>query len=93
MATSVGNLASPLLPDSVARHHRAADGYIMKRLIGLTGVESFLPHDLRESFISKLLNNGEEIKTIANIVGHAVVCTAAGYCRRDEQRKKFLIGP
>lgn len=62
--------------------------YIMQRLILLTGVESFSPHDLRGSFISYLLDNGEDIKTVADIVGHADVRTTAGYDRRGEQRKK-----
>jgi site-specific recombinase XerD len=62
--------------------------YIMQRLIVLTGVESFSPHDLRGSFISYLLDNGEDIKTVADIVGHADVRTTAGYDRRGEARKK-----
>lgn len=62
--------------------------YIMKRLILLTGIENFSPHDLRGSFISYLLDNGEDIKTVADIVGHADVRTTAGYDRRGEQRKK-----
>lgn len=62
--------------------------YIMQRLILLTGVESFSPHDLRGSFISYLLDNGEDIKTVADIVGHADVRTTAGYDRRGEERKK-----
>lgn len=63
--------------------------YVMKRLIGLTGVDNFSPHDLRGSFISYLLDNGEDIKTVADIVGHADVRTTAGYDRRGEQRKKI----
>jgi site-specific recombinase XerD len=62
--------------------------YIMQRLILLTGVENFSPHDLRGSFISYLLDNGEDIKTVADIVGHADVRTTAGYDRRGEERKK-----
>ena len=62
--------------------------YITQRLILLTGVESFSPHDLRGSFISYLLDNGEDIKTVADIVGHADVRTTAGYDRRGEARKK-----
>jgi len=62
--------------------------YIMKRLILLTGIENFSPHDLRGSFISYLLDNGEDIKTVADIVGHADVRTTAGYDRRGEERKK-----
>lgn len=62
--------------------------YIMKRLILLTGIENFSPHDLRGSFISYLLDNSEDIKTVADIVGHADVRTTAGYDRRGEARKK-----
>jgi len=62
--------------------------YIIQRLILLTGVDSFSPHDLRGSFISYLLDNGEDIKTVADIVGHADVRTTAGYDRRGEARKK-----
>lgn len=64
--------------------------YITQRLILLTGVESFSPHDLRGSFISYLLDNGEDIKTVADIVGHADVSTTAGYDRRGEERKKSV---
>jgi site-specific recombinase XerD len=63
--------------------------YVMKRLIALTGVENFSPHDLRGSFISFLLDNGQDIKTVADIVGHADVRTTAGYDRRGEKRKKL----
>jgi len=63
--------------------------YIMQRLILLTGVEQFSPHDLRGSFISYLLDKGEDIKTVADIVGHADVRTTASYDRRGEQRKKI----
>ena len=62
--------------------------YIIQRLIVLAGVENFSPHDLRGSFISYLLDSGEDIKTVADIVGHADVRTTAGYDRRGEERKK-----
>lgn len=62
--------------------------YVIKRLILLSGLDSFSPHDLRGSFISYLLNNGEDIKTVADIVGHSDIRTTAGYDRRGEARKK-----
>jgi site-specific recombinase XerD len=62
--------------------------YIIKRLVLLTGMENFSPHDLRGSFISFLLDHGEDIKTVADIVGHTDVRTTANYDRRGEQRKK-----
>lgn len=62
--------------------------FVMRRLILLTGIKSFSPHDLRGSFISYLLDNGNDLKTVADIVGHADVRTTAHYDRRGEQRKK-----
>lgn len=64
--------------------------YIMQCLIQLTGIERFTPHDFRGSFISYLLDQGEDIKTVADIVGHADVRTTAGYDRRGEERKKIV---
>lgn len=62
--------------------------YVIQRLILKTGIDRFTPHDLRASFISFLLDQGEDIKTVADIVGHADIRTTAGYDRRDEARKK-----
>lgn len=94
-----GELAGPLFcrihKGGVVTTERLTDQsvyYIMKRLIGLTGVENFSPHDLRGSFISYLLDNGEDIKTVAAIVGHADVRTTASYDRRGEERKNLQIG-
>jgi integrase/recombinase XerD len=62
--------------------------YVIQRMLLLTGIEHFTPHDLRGSFISYLLDQGEDIKTVADIVGHADIRTTAGYDRRGEARKK-----
>lgn len=64
--------------------------FVITELIKKTGIEQFSPHDLRGSFISFLLDNGHDIKTVADIVGHADVRTTAGYDRRGEQRKKIV---
>jgi integrase/recombinase XerD len=62
--------------------------YIIQRLILKTGIDQFTPHDLRAWFISYLLDQGEDIKTVADIVGHADIRTTAGYDRRGEMRKR-----
>lgn len=88
----VGALFCRIRKGGFNTHDRLTDQavyYIMQRLIKLTGVENFSPHDLRGSFISYLLDQGEDIKTVADIVGHADVRTTAGYDRRGEARKKI----
>ena len=62
--------------------------FLIKQLVVKTGIKDFSPHDLRGSFISYLLDSGNDIKTVADIVGHADIRTTAGYDRRGEQRKK-----
>jgi len=62
--------------------------FILKRLMVLTGIADFSPHDLRGSFISCLLDTGNDIKTVADIVGHSDIRTTARYDRRGEKRKK-----
>ncbi len=63
--------------------------FILKRLIVMTGIADFTPHDLRGSFISCLLDTGNDIKTVADIVGHSDIRTTARYDRRGEKRKKI----
>ncbi len=86
-----GPLFCRIRKGSVITQERLSDQavyFVIKRLIRLTGVRNFSPHDLRGSFISYLLDKGEDIKTVADIVGHADVQTTASYDRRGEQRKK-----
>ena len=63
---------------------------IVRNLAASCGIQEFSPHDLRGSFISYLLDSGADIKTVADIVGHADVSTTAGYDRRGERRKQIV---
>ncbi|MGA2504405.1 MAG: tyrosine-type recombinase/integrase [Anaerolineales bacterium] len=51
------------------------------------GLEHFTPHDLRRSFASRLMDDGVDIVTIADLMGHSDVAVTAGYSRRPEKRK------
>ena len=59
--------------------------FLVKHWILKTGLEGFSPHDLRASFISLLSDNGEDIKTVADCVGHSDIRTTAIYDRRGEE--------
>jgi len=50
------------------------------------GVKEFAPHDLRRTFASMLLANGEDIITVKDAMGHESVTTTQKYDRRGSER-------
>ena len=55
------------------------------------GLAHFTPHDLRRTFASRLLDEGVDISTIADLMGHTDPSITKGYDRRGEQRKQDAI--
>lgn len=53
------------------------------------GVEKFAPHDLRRTFATMLLTNGEDIITVKDAMGHANVATTQRYDRRGDERLRL----
>lgn len=62
--------------------------FLTKSWMVKSGMENFTPHDFRASFISYLLDNGEDIKTVADCVGHNDIRTTSIYDRRGDRTKK-----
>lgn len=62
--------------------------YILDKRIKQAGVDHLTPHDFRRTIIGDMLDNGEDISTVARVVGHSDVSTTARYDRRPEERKK-----
>lgn len=51
-------------------------------------VEPFTPHDLRRSFISDLLEYGNDLAVAQHLAGHADPATTSRYDRRGEEAKR-----
>lgn len=52
------------------------------------GIEKFAPHDLRRTFASAMLDNGEDIVTVKDAMGHSSIATTQKYDRRGLDRLK-----
>lgn len=52
------------------------------------GLKRLTPHDLRRTFATKLLENGEDVFLVQDLMGHSSVETTKNYDRRAEKAKK-----
>lgn len=50
------------------------------------GLDKCAPHDMRRTFATAMLENGEDLITVKDAMGHASVNTTQRYDRRGEQR-------
>ena len=50
------------------------------------GLDRCAPHDLRRTFATALLDNGEDLITVKDAMGHASLTTTQKYDRRGEQK-------
>ena len=51
-------------------------------------IEKFSPHDLRRTFATRLFENGADINTVKDAMGHASISTTQRYDRRGQERIK-----
>ncbi|WP_019023118.1 tyrosine-type recombinase/integrase, partial [Thioalkalivibrio sp. ALE23] len=65
--------------------------YLLEKASKKAGTERTLPHDMRRTFITHLLDNNEDILTVADLAGHASVETTQIYDRRGEATKRAAV--
>lgn len=73
---------------------RMSDQAVLRRLQRLSEkaqVKSFSPHDMRRTFITRLLDRGVDIRTAQRLAGHSQVTTTQKYDRRGEEAKKKAV--
>jgi integrase/recombinase XerD len=65
-----------------------AINYIFKKRALIKNISKFKPHDLRGTYATTLLQNGNDINTVKNLLGHESISTTQIYDLRDESTAK-----
>ncbi|SQA97259.1 Tyrosine recombinase XerC [Cedecea neteri] len=60
---------------------------ILAQLQQDSGIARFTPHDMRRTFITRLLEQGVDINTVRQLAGHSDVSTTTRYDFRGESVK------
>lgn len=88
-----GEAPGPLFPrirrHDVVTENRLTDQavyHILQVRQQQAGLEKCAPHDLRRTFATAMLDNGEDLITVKDAMGHASVATTQKYDRRGEER-------
>ena len=61
---------------------------ILQKRVEAAGIDTFTAHDLRRTFASDLLDAGQDIVTVAGLMGHSSVTTTQRYDRRGERARE-----
>ena len=79
----------------VTIRHFASDGDGIYKLVRerakKAGIAHFSPHDFRRTFGSDLLEAGEDVFTVQDLMGHASTVTTKKYDKRGEARKRKAV--
>lgn len=60
---------------------------ILEQLQQSSGIARFTPHDMRRTFITRLLEQGVDINTVRQLAGHSDISTTTRYDYREEGMK------
>ncbi|EDE7185576.1 tyrosine-type recombinase/integrase [Salmonella enterica subsp. enterica serovar Enteritidis] len=62
---------------------------ILRQLGNMAGLQPFTPHDLRRTFITRLLEQGADINIVRQLAGHSDISTTVLYDRRSDNIKRI----
>ena len=62
--------------------------HALKNLQQQANISAFTPHDLRRTFITRLLEEGIDLNTVRQLAGHSDVSTTVRYDKRDLEWQK-----
>ena len=60
---------------------------IMQHHLGMLGDKNYLPHALRHTFVTRLIERGVDIRTVQELAGHNLVQTTQRYAHTSPERK------
>jgi len=87
-----GPLFVPMKRGGTLRHGRRLSPqsiyFLLKVRAKKAGVKPFTPHDLRRTFVGRLLGAGVDIAIVSKMAGHSNIQTTARYDRRPEETKQ-----
>ncbi len=64
---------------------------VIKNRSSEAGIESCKPHDLRRTFVTRLLDAGVDLNTARQLAGHSNVETTVKYDLRDERQQRKAL--
>lgn len=79
---------------SKSMHPRAIQHaiYLCLKNAGLAN-KSYNPHTLRHSFATHLLDNGTDIHTIKELLGHSTIATTMVYLHLQTKKRQAIVSP
>jgi site-specific recombinase XerD len=88
-----GEAPGPLFP-RIRRHDMVTENRLTDQAVyhilqvrqRQAGIAKCAPHDLRRTFATAMLDNGEDLITVKDAMGHASVTTTQKYDRRGEEK-------
>jgi len=60
---------------------------VMQHHLGMLGDKDYLPHALRHTFVTRLIELGVDIRTVQELAGHNLVQTTQRYAHTSPERK------
>ncbi len=61
---------------------------IVRRLADIAGIDHCTPHDLRRTFVTRLLEVGVDLNTTRQLAGHEQIQTTTRYDRRGKGKQR-----